>query len=97
MRPPRKLPNACIAASLMMRIGLPNAFSRLKRVHPGPKFLGSLMMRPFRTGAGNHIETAADFQSFSSGFILLSISRGARIGNLMPSKLDVLHHAQAAG
>src|SRR5437899_947110 len=43
MRSPRKLPRACMAASLMMRIGLPSDFSRSPRVHPEPRCFGSLM------------------------------------------------------
>ena len=80
MRPPWKLPRACMAASLMIRMGLPRDFSKLKRVHPGPRCLGSLMMRPLRTGAGNPIETASKLQSCTSGFIWATISRGVRSG-----------------
>src|SRR5205085_12570688 len=52
-----------MAASLIKRTGFLNAFSKLNRVQPLPRFFGSNKSRPFRTGAGKPTETASNFQS----------------------------------
>src|SRR5215216_5548868 len=80
MRRPRKLPSACMAASLMMRTGLPNDFSKLKRVQPEPRCFGSQTIQPFRTGDGNPIEIVWKVQSCTSDLIRATISRGVISG-----------------
>ena len=37
-------------------------------------------MRPSRTGAGNPIEMALNFQSLTNGFISATIARGVKFG-----------------
>src|SRR5438034_2965981 len=63
-----------------MRIGLPNDFSKLNRVQPGPRCFGSLMIQPLRTGAGNPIEIASNVQSCNSELSWVTSSRGVISG-----------------
>src|SRR6266545_3008652 len=65
-----------MAASLMMRTGLPSAFSKLNLTQPWPRCFGSLTILPLRTGAGNPSEIASNFQSATSGLIWSTIARG---------------------
>src|SRR5436190_700586 len=67
-------------ASLMMRMGLPNAFSKSNPTHPFPRCFGSLTIRPSRTGDGNPIAMASNFQSLTKGPISATISRGVNCG-----------------
>ena len=50
---PRRLPSACMAASLMMRTGLPNAAAKSKPTQPGPRLPGSERGPKSPTGPGN--------------------------------------------
>src|SRR5690349_9040434 len=63
-----------------MRTGLPNDFSKLKRVQPGPRCFGSVMIQPLQMGAGNPMETASNLQSRNRGLSSLTISRGVIAG-----------------
>src|ERR1044072_4229467 len=65
-----------MAASLMMGIGLPSAFSNLNPTQPLPKCFGSLTILPLRTGGGNPCEIGPNFQSATSGLIWSPIGRG---------------------
>src|ERR1700674_3094000 len=51
--------SSCIAASLIIFTGWPNAFSKSNPSHPLPRFAGSLSGFPCTTGAGianrNHV------------------------------------------
>src|SRR5205809_293809 len=81
-----------MAASLMTRTGLPKAFSKLNRVHPLPRFFGSVRMRPFLTGAGKPTETTSYFQSSSLPSSMartfpemqLCLRSGRALGRLQP-------------
>src|SRR4030095_3066579 len=65
-----------MAASLMMRTGLPSAFSKLNPTHPRPRCFGSLTILRLRTGEGNPSEIASNSQSATSGLIWLIIAPG---------------------
>ena len=65
-----------MAASLMMRTGLPSAFLKLNPTQPRPRCFGSLTILPFRTGEGNPIEIASNSQSATRGLISFTIARG---------------------
>jgi hypothetical protein len=52
MRPPSSLPSACIAASFMILTGLPRAAVQSKPTQPVPRFHGSSITAPRRTGLG---------------------------------------------
>jgi len=65
-----------MAASLMMRTGLPSAFSKLNPTQPLPRRFGSVTILLSRTGEGNPIEMALNFQSATSGLIWSTIARG---------------------
>src|SRR5438045_1712055 len=69
-----------MAASLIRRTGLLNAFSKLNRVQPLPRFLGSDKRRPFLIGAGKPTETASNFQSERFSRTLSRRWRGVRSG-----------------
>ncbi len=83
-----------MAASLMMRTGLPNAFSKSNPTHPLPRCFGSLTIRPSRTGAGNPIEIASNFQSLTNGFISATIARGVKFSpdlNFRLSRREIIN------
>src|SRR6266498_4036444 len=65
-----------MAASLMMRTGLPSAFSKLNLTQPWPRCFGSLTILPLRTGEGNPSEMASNSQSATRGLIRSTIARG---------------------
>src|SRR5215475_8500971 len=65
-----------MAASLMMRTGLPSALSKLNPTQSWPRCFGSLTILPLRTGEGNPSETTSNFQSATSGLIAVTIARG---------------------
>src|ERR1700730_6757792 len=69
-----------MAASLIRCTGLPNAFAQLNPTHPLPRCFGSRIMRLSRTGAGNPIDTASNFQSPTVCLNRLTNSRGLRFG-----------------
>src|SRR5262245_43226636 len=77
----------------MMRTGLPNDFSKLNRAQPGPRCFGSVMIQPFRTGAGNPIEIASNVQSCNSDLSWVTSARGVISGpdlNFRRSSRDII-------
>src|SRR5262249_35672908 len=65
-----------MAASLMMRTGLRNAFLKSNPTQPLPRCFGSITILPSRTGEGNPSETASNSQSATSGLISFASARG---------------------
>src|SRR4029453_15831636 len=65
-----------MAASLMIRTGLPRPFWKWNPTQPLPRCFGSLTILPLRTGEGNPIEMAWNFQSATKGLIWSTIARG---------------------
>ena len=76
MRPRRKAPTACIAASLTTFTGQPNASAKSKPIHPFPRLTGSATTRPRTTGAGTPSDTTSYFQSAVSFFTPATMARG---------------------
>ena len=68
-----------MAASFIMRTGLPNAFLKSNPTQPLPRCLGSLRILPSRTGEGNPIEMASNSQSETKGLIWATIARGVNL------------------
>src|SRR6266404_9784758 len=69
-----------MAASLIRRTGFLNAFSKLNRVQPLPRFLGSHKSRPFLMAAGKPTETTSNFQSERFSRTTSRRQRGVRSG-----------------
>src|ERR1019366_749460 len=85
-------PSACMAASLITRAVLPSAREKSNPTQPLPRCFGSRTMRPWRTGAGNPIEIASNFQPVTHFLIFATISRGLSAGpesNLRSSLIDM--------
>jgi len=64
-------------------------FVEIKSNPAFPRCFGSLRICPSRTGAGNPIEIASNFQSVISGLICATIARGVNFGPDLNFRLSV--------
>src|SRR6266850_2221578 len=65
IRPPLKLPSACIAASLSIFTGHPKALLKSNLIHPPPRLCGSRSGCPLMIGPGYPRDTRSNFQCFT--------------------------------
>src|SRR6266850_1960648 len=80
IRPPLKLPSACIAASLSIFTGQPKALLKSNLIHPPPRLCGSRSGCPLMMGPGYPRDTRSNFQSFTHSLTTRTILPAVIVG-----------------